>query len=130
MGNSKENGKTKNVTIGFGGISILGIVISALLGYFQYGGIDGALGCVLFFIILDVLLAIALLPFPIGCVVYWWICTSIFIPWILEITGMTWSLTLKVIWYYCLAGAILLSILTGIIALVIILTILAALLGK
>jgi hypothetical protein len=104
--------KSKKITTTFrtfGGLSVLGALISFLLGYFQYEGINGGLACLLFFLILGLLLFIALIPF-IGWIIYYVVARIVVIPLLLDVIKLPWSSALTLIWMYCLIVAIILSL--------------------
>ena len=79
--------------------SVTGSLLMAALGYFVYGGLDGAFGIVIFGSILGISLLISIIPYGIGfiaqvCIVFFWL-----IPFLFEFTGLyhTWLTWLEVI---------------------------------
>jgi hypothetical protein len=81
---------------GYSGLLYLAIV--AVLGYFVYGGIDGALAMVLVWFILGLCIILAMIPF-VGIVLQWWVSTAYVIPFLFELTGIgeTWLTTVTLI---------------------------------
>jgi len=77
------------------------------MGYFVYGGLDGALAMIVLYLLLGVVALLSLIPF-IGIVLQYWVSTQITIMWIISITGIyaTWLTTLMLI-VFMIMGTIL-----------------------
>jgi len=94
----KDKNENKNVSEIISN-SISGSLLIAALGYFVYGGLDGAFGIVIFGSILGISLLISIIPYGIGfiaqvCIIFFWL-----IPFLFEFTGLyhTWLTWLEVI---------------------------------
>lgn len=89
------------------GILSFGLIVSAILGYFVYGTLEGVLAIILLFIftgMVNILSIIPLIGWIASCLINWFIV----IPWILSFTGleMTW-LVWGIFAYQVLFGLIL-----------------------
>ena len=97
-----ENAKAVTSTIRLLSTTTL---LSFLLGYFVYGGLEGGLGMALLSLLLGILMIISLIPI-LGNITYFWVGTKI-LDWVLTLTGLgrTW-LTTAIYWYEGVCGII------------------------
>jgi len=83
------------------------LVLWAVLGYFVYGGMDGALAMILLSIVLGLAVPVALIPF-VGFIVYAFLAYYVILPWVIDLTKIdpTWLTSLIVLVDVVMAGLI------------------------
>ena len=76
----------------------IAFVFFTIMGYFVYGGLDGALAMIVLYLVLATVALLSLIPF-IGIVLQYWVSTEIAMMWIMPIIGIyaTWLTTLMLI---------------------------------
>jgi hypothetical protein len=78
----------------FGGISVL-LVLFAALGYFVYGGLNGAFAMVILSVLYGFAILLSFVPF-IGIGLQYWVSVEMVLPWVISLTGIqpTWLTTI------------------------------------
>jgi len=94
------------------GVTFTSFMLFAILGYFVYGGIDGALGMILSDMLLSLTALLGFIP-VVGVVLYWVTANNIVMPAIFNLTGLhsTWLTTILV--YFGLAVSILATLISS-----------------
>lgn len=84
-----------------------GAFVFFTMGYFVYGGLDGAIAMIVLYLLLGAVALLSLIPF-IGIVLQYWVSTQIVMMWIISIAGIyaTWLTTLMLI-VFMIMGTIL-----------------------
>lgn len=81
-------------------------LLVTLLGYFVYGGLNGALGTLLLVIVVSIVSVVSIVPF-VGVFIQYYLLTRFVFPYIYSITGLysTW-VTDVILWTFMVIGCI------------------------
>lgn len=84
----------KQITVGLD-FGVILLILFAIIGYFIYGGIDGALAITAYCILSYIAIVVALIPFG-GFPLQWILTRWVIEPWIFEVTGI-WATNLTMV---------------------------------
>jgi hypothetical protein len=76
--------------VNYSNTTIFFIILWGVLGYFVYGGLDGALAMLILATLMGLTIFIALIPFA-GVFIQAWFGWNILIPWVMNLTHLTTS---------------------------------------
>ena len=85
------------------------ILLFSAIGYFVYGGLHGFFGILILGILIELVSLLGLIPI-LGIILYWFVSKTYIIPWVLNLTGLTSTWVINMLFVFGLLVAIFLSL--------------------